>query len=156
MTCEGDTVDTQDATSGNTTAPIDDGARRKWFAAFGYSGELAERVTLLNHAGEACGTAPTADVWCVRRGLTTLRTHHPNLFHRLGNWARVQRSPLDAESILSRDAFGPLTHPVSGDWLPGRRVLVEVLLEPNPEDDVFFRFRQQPLAHNPQEVSQAA
>jgi hypothetical protein len=154
-TSKGDIVDAQDATS-DTTVPIDDDERRAWLKAFGYTGDLHERLTLLDREGKPGETAMAADVWCVRRGLTALRTHHPHLFHRLGNWARTQRSPLDAEGILGRDAFGPLTHPVSGVWLPGRRTLVEALLEPNPEDDVFFRFREQPLAHKPQEVAQAA
>jgi hypothetical protein len=149
-------VGTPDATSRATTVPIDDVERRTWLREAGYSGDLAEQVTLLNGAGQPCRTAPATDVWCVRRGLIALRTHHSSLFHRLGNWAKVQRVPRDPEGLLSQDPFGPITHLSSGDWLPGRRELVELMLEPDPEDDVFFRLREQPLARKPQEVAKAA
>jgi hypothetical protein len=145
-------VGTQDATS---TVPIDDAARRTWAAQFGYAGDLHEVVTLLNGEGQPCGSAAIADVWSVRRGLIALFKEYSNSFHRVGNWSESQRQPVDPAGRLSELAFGPLTHPQSGEWLPGRTDIINALLRRVPEDDVLFEFRDAPIAKK-DEVSQAA
>lgn len=148
-------MDTQDATSG-TTVPFDDADRRAWFAKAGHSGNLHEQAALCGRNGEPCGTVAVADVWCVRRGLIALQKDHPKLFHRIGNWADMNRRPADTDNLLSGVQYGPLTHPQTGEWLPGRRELVVILLEPEPEDDVFYRLREQPLIVENKEIAEAA
>lgn len=153
-TSKGDIVDAQDATS-DTTVPIDDDERRAWLKAFGYTGDLHERLTLLDREGKPGETAMAADVWCVRRGLLALFDDYAKSFHRVGNWAEGGRRPIDPAGRLGEERYGPLIHPQSGEWLPGRRDIINALLERTPEDDTYFRFRDKPIA-NYEKVSRAA
>lgn len=133
----------------------DETARRTWFAAFGYTGDPDEQVTLHNAAGKSLGTASAADVWAVRRGLLALERGYNGQFHRVGNWAEAARRPMDVTNRLAESQYGPLTSLLTSDWLPGRREIVCCLLERRADDDILFQFREHPLV-NKEEVPKAA
>lgn len=136
-----------------TTTPAD-AERRAWFAQYGYTGDPNEVVTLHKADGLPL-RATAADVWAVLVGLRALLADYRNQFHRVGGWAEAERRPLDVANRLCEPAYGPLTDMQAGEWLPGRCLLVNYLLERVPDDDVLFRFREQPLAQR-EEVARAA
>jgi len=106
------------------TSNDDEAARRRWFAAFGYNGDLDEIVTLRH---STLGTATVHDVWAVLLGLTELREYYAASFNRTVNAAHAENRPIDPGHLLSRPEHGPLTNPDTGSWLPGRREIIASL-----------------------------
>jgi len=127
------------------TVPPDDAERRGWFAQFGYTGNPNEGVTLIGPDGEPISTVTVTSMWAVRRGLLALKTDYSGQFHRVGNWTEAKRRPMDPANRLCDRAYGPLTSLQTGEWLPGRREIICSLLKRDPDDEVTFSFREQPL-----------
>ena len=133
-TDEGDDVNTRDAREtghkgGDAPLPPDDAERRLWFAPFGHRGDLDEEVTLRTLDGLPLGTATIADVWEVWKGLHTLERDYPQLYRRLLLAAAEDNAPFDRPRILALSEHGCITDETSGEFRPGRRLIVLALVD---------------------------